>query len=255
MDFFEPLFILLTGLSFGSFITLASYRLPREEDIVLKPSRCPNCDTTLKIPDLFPLFSWLRTHGSCRHCNVPIHWRYPLTELITALSFFMIYLQWGFTPECLILCLMATALLIMIVVDFEHYIIPDAVHLWLLPLGMVWHVWLGHSWEVPVYGFLLGAAIGLTLHHGFRWIRKKEGLGFGDVKFLAVAGLWLGLTPMVPFLFYSGILGVITGLGWRFIGHGAVFPFGPALALSLFICIVFPETVDFFWSMNSIAVN
>jgi prepilin signal peptidase PulO-like enzyme (type II secretory pathway) len=95
------------------------------------------------------------------------------------------------------------------------------------------------------YGVTLQGVL-LALHYGYKWLRKKDGLGFGDVKFLAVAGLWLGVMPMVPFLFYAGVLGIITGLVWRALGLGPVFPFGPSLAVALFICVAYPEAGNLF---------
>ena len=100
------------------------------------------------------------------------------------------------------------------------------------------------------YGFLAGMGLGLALHYGYARLRKKEVLGYGDVKFLAVAGAWLTLMPFVPFLLLSGLLGIALGVCWRAFGKGEYFPFGPALALSLFLCVVFPFIVGAFWNIG-----
>jgi len=244
------LFVLFSGLVFGSFVTLASYRLPLGEDILVRPSRCPKCETRLGFKDLWPVFSWLCSRGKCRHCKNPVSIRYPLTETATAALFLLIYARYDLTPPGIVLALMGVALLIMIVADLEHYMIPDQVHYMLLPLGLAWHVISGTPAVEVIGGFALGGTIGLALHHGYRLLRKKEGLGFGDVKFLAVAGLWLGMKPIVPFLFFSGLLGIITGLTWRALGKGPIFPFGPSLAVSLFVCIAFPEFPNLFWHIG-----
>lgn len=243
------IFVILAGLCFGSFVTLASFRLPRGEDIVLKPSRCPVCNTPLKARDMFPVLSWC-LRPTCRACKTRIHWRYPAIEIVTALAFALIYFRWGITPQSLLLALLAVALLIMIVADFEHYIIPDVVLLVLLPAGILYQWLLGASFLGMIYGAALGLGIGFALHYGYKKLRKKDGLGWGDVKFLGLAGLWLGLLPLAPFLFLSGLFGIITGLGWRAVGRGKLFPFGPALALALFICVVFPEAVEAFWHLQ-----
>jgi prepilin signal peptidase PulO-like enzyme (type II secretory pathway) len=245
----ETLIVLLTGLVFGSFITCASWRLPRGEDVVKKPSYCPCCNAKLGAKDLFPVLSWVTSKGKCRHCQAKVHWRYPATELTTAATFLLIYSHFGITAQAIILMLLAVALLVMIVVDFEHYIIPDEIHYLLLPLGIVYHFVMGSDIGNVLGGLLTGLGIGYGLHHGYRALRKKEGLGFGDVKFLAVAGLWLGLIALPPFLFYSGALGVALGLFWRMIGRGPRFPFGPALAAAMFICLVYPQAVRFFWDL------
>ena len=248
----EIFFVLAAGLVFGSFVTCASYRLPLEQDIVKKPSYCPRCNVRLGFFDLWPVFSWALAKGKCRHCHAPVSVRYPAIEMLTASAFLYIYAEYGLTLQAALLMLMAVALLIMIVADLEHYIIPDQVHVFLLPLGLAYHYALGTDPLSVLYGFLAGLAIGLTLHHGYRFLRKKEGLGFGDVKFFAVAGLWLTLKPIVPFLFFSGVLGVAFGLLWRLLGKGAVFPFGPALALSLFLCIAYPSVPAWFWTFGGL---
>jgi Flp pilus assembly protein protease CpaA len=147
--------------------------------------------------------------------------------------------------------LLAVVLLIMIVADLEHYIIPDSVHVVLLPLGFAYHYFHVSKPSEVLGGLGLGLALGLSLHYGYFYLRKKHGLGFGDVKFLAVAGFWLGMAPIVPFLFYAGLFGVFTGILWRTLNRGAVFPFGPALAVSLFMCIAYPEIPAQFWGLYS----
>lgn len=246
------LLVFFCGLCFGSFLTLASYRMPRDMSIVAPGSRCTNCSTRLKALDLVPLLSWLVTKAKCRHCGSGVHWRYPLIEIITGLVFLGIYLAYGFTWQALILMLLATALLLMIIVDFEHYIIPDEVHVFLLPLGLLWHWLAATPWENVAIGTLGGLVLGLSLRYGYRFLRRREGLGLGDVKFLAVAGLWLGGVAFVPFILYAGLFGVATGLVWRGLKRGAYFPFGPALACSLFLCIVYPPAVDIFFHASSL---
>jgi prepilin signal peptidase PulO-like enzyme (type II secretory pathway) len=140
-------------------------------------------------------------------------------------------------------------LLILIAADFEHYLIPDEVHWALLPLGAAHRFLAGAGLAEMTAGLLLGLGLGLSLRYGYSALRKKEGLGWGDVKFLAVAGLWLGLEPFVPFLFFSGLFGVATGLLWRRLGRGKLFPFGPSLALALFLCVVYPEASQAFWDL------
>jgi leader peptidase (prepilin peptidase)/N-methyltransferase len=157
------------------------------------------------------------------------------------------------TAQGVILAMMWVALMVMMVVDLEHYIIPDPIHIILIALGIGYHLLMDTPLLEVISGFALGGGIGLTLHHGYRWVRKREGLGFGDVKFLAVAGLWLGMKPIVPFLFFSGVFGIVTGLIWRALGRGRIFPFGPSLALALFFSVVFPEIANTFWNIGQLA--
>lgn len=248
----EPLITLAFGLIFGSFVTCASYRLPLGEDVVKKPSYCPKCRAKLGFRDLWPVFSWLFSGGKCRHCGAKISVRYPLIEITTATMFLLIYSRYGISHAAAVFMLMAVALLVMIVADLEHTIIPDEVHIALLPLGLFYHYLAATPWESVSGGFLIGGGLGLLLHYGYGRLRKKDVLGFGDVKFLAVAGLWLTPLSMPAFLFYSGALGVASGLLWRARGKGPVFPFGPALATALFLCVAYPESVQLFWTAGGL---
>lgn len=240
--------IFLLGISIGSFVTMASHRLPLSQEIVFKPSYCPHCQTRLGIPDLFPLLSWALHKGKCRHCEKPVSARYPLIELILGIVFVGIVLLRGMSVDSLLLALLATELAILIVTDLEHYIIPDSIQVALLLTGLAYRFYHGEGDENLIAGIAggmaTGLAIGLVLHYGYLHLRKKDALGFGDVKFLAVAGCWLPLTAFVPFLFFSGLIGIATGLLWRLAGRGAIFPFGPALAISLFINTLIPDMMN-----------
>ncbi len=238
---FELLIVVCAGLVFGSFITCASYRLPLELDVVRKPSYCPKCNTILGFRDLFPIFSWLFSGGKCRHCSAKISARYPLIELITGALFAFLYLRYGLTLQGFILAGTVIMLMIMIVADLEHFIIPDCVHVILLPLAIAYSYAGGTFSPDILWGFILMTGLALLLHYGYSALRGRAMLGFGDVKFFAIVGVWLDLSAIPVFLFISGILGVLLGLIWRILGKGQVFPFGPALAIALFICIVFPN--------------
>lgn len=246
----ELLSILAVGLTFGSFVTMASYRLPLGKEIVRMPSHCVCCNATLKIKDLWPVFSWLASNGKCTHCGAKVSARYPLTEIATAALFLMVWNSYGASPLAVILALMGVALLIMVVVDLEHYIIPDQIHIALLPLAVWFHYVKATPVSDVVLGGLCGGGLGLALHYGYRYLRKKEGLGFGDVKFFAMAGLWLTWKWLAPFLFIAGLLGIVTGIVWRALGKGAVFPFGPALAASLFLCVAYSKYTNLYYYLE-----
>ena len=250
MEWLIPLLVAGLGLVFGSFITCMSYRLPREEDLVRKPSYCPNCDAVLAVRDLFPLFSWLASRGKCRHCNAAVSLRYPLTELSTAALFLLVYMQFGLTLQTAILCLMVVALMVMVVVDLEHFIMPDSTQVALLILAVCYHYVCGTPGDELVIATGLMAAFGLTLHFGYSALRGRTMLGYGDVKFFTIAGVWLGLWPIVSFLLLAGVLGVVLGILWRLLGRGELFPFGPALALSLFLCVIYPQQTNILYYIN-----
>lgn len=240
--------IFLFGLCFGSFLTLVSYRLPRGEKMGMTRSQCPACGTPLGVADLFPVISWVANRGTCRHCKATVSWRYPAIEVITASALLTVYHFYGLDGKSLLLMAMTLSLLVMIIVDFEHYIIPDEVQVVLAILAIAYQWYDGMHPADMLVGALVGGAIGWILQSGYRYVRGKEGLGTGDVKFLVVAGLWIGAVNLIPFLFYSGVLGIVTAALWGRLGRGAVFPFGPALAVSLWAGVLWPPVLELFFS-------
>ena len=220
---------------------MASWRLPRGEEIVFKPSHCPKCDVTLKTADLIPIFSWVFAGGNCRHCKAKVSARYPLIELFMALAFGLLVLAFSVTFKTVILAVLVTELAILIVTDLEHTIIPDGIQIALFFTGIAWCIRQDADWSEVASSAITGLALGLALHYGYKILRKKDGLGWADVKFLCVAGVWLPLTSFVPFMLIAGILGTLTGLLWQAMRKGPVFPFGPALATSLLANILWPS--------------
>lgn len=251
------LFVSITGLLFGSFASALVYRIPREIPWVYdkspkgqqKPCRseCTSCHARLGVFDLIPLFSWLALRGKCRHCAARVSALYPLVELTCLAGFWAVFLTVGLEPEYIALYLMVPFLVALIYIDIEHFILPNqlvgilailgAVH-----LGLMWG-FDGVAFEKIVSKHVLGALV----FGGFSWglgalmsrLLKKEALGFGDVKFFAVAGLWLGLSKFSLFLILSGVSGVLFALCWRFFKKETLFPFGPALILSFFASLLY----------------
>lgn len=248
---FELALVVALGLVFGSFVTLVSWRLPRGEPVSATRSRCPKCKTTLGIPALVPFFSWALQRGRCRYCKAPVPWRYPLTELAQVALFLAVYAVYGVSAQAAFLALLSICLLILIVVDFEWYIIPDEIQIAMLALGLVYPAVADIAYASALASGLMGLAIGLTLRFGYGWVMKKEGLGWGDVKFLPIIGLWLAdVNAWPPFLFYAGVWGVVTALVWRALGRGERFPFGPALAAALLMSLLSPATPLFYWTLG-----
>jgi leader peptidase (prepilin peptidase)/N-methyltransferase len=271
LDFTVP-FVIVTvfiGLIFGSFATALIHRVPAgiswsysrrgrkdgREPAVAR-SACPHCNTTLQVLDLVPVFSWLFLGGKCRYCKAPISIKYPATEVATALACIGVFTGCGFTPQSLVIMLAMPFLIALAVIDLKLFLLPDSLN---AALGLLWPVYLmagileGRSW--PASGLLVlngmgSACLYTALSFGLGWIMKKvlkkEALGFGDVKFFAVAGLWLGIAWLPYFLILAGILGVILGIGYRIVIKSAYFPFGPALIASFYILLVFGKHGAFF---------
>jgi prepilin signal peptidase PulO-like enzyme (type II secretory pathway) len=234
------------GIVFGSFISMISYRMVKGTSLFGR-SRCPKCHHKLNALDLIPLLSYVFQGGKCRYCKKGVSFRYPTTEFATGLLFAIIANEFqGNYPELVLLCLISIGLMIMIVVDFEHYIIPDEVQIYLAICGVIYAILHHNPIFYTLFISLLSFCLAWSVKVVFKRVTKKDGLGFGDVKFFAVAGLYLSIEGLSAFLFIAGILGLVIASFWRLSNRGVRFPFGPALAISLYICIVFPSFIKLF---------
>lgn len=247
-EIIKTLLVGLIGLCIGSFITMASHRIPRREGIVLKGSYCPLCNHRLRAGDLIPLFSWIFQFGKCRYCGGRISARYPLTELFTAFLFIITYLLFDVSKEGILFYMLITCLMIITVIDFEHYLIPDSLQLVLLAIAITYNfVLYSEDFMNHVLAGAFALVLGFIMYTLFLVLMKKEGIGIGDIKFMGIAGLFLGFYDFVTFLFLSGVSGVVLGLFWRYFKKSQLFPYGPALSASLIVCLYYPNISYLFW--------
>ena len=242
MDPFYASAIALLGLAFGSFLNVCIYRLPLGLSVVSPGSACPNCKRPIAFYDNLPVLSWLILRGRCRNCHATISARYLVVEMLTASLFLGCYAYFGLTLATLKFCVFGFLLLGLIFTDAETKLLPDKLTLPGLALG------LGFSLLVPVHdlasqflpGMLnlpfsaevatrlfsfidsaLGAALGASFIYGagaayLRW-RGAEGMGFGDVKLMAMVGSFLGIKLTVLTIFAASLVGSLFGLTTVFI--------------------------------------
>ncbi|MFN3827213.1 MAG: prepilin peptidase [Micavibrio sp.] len=248
------------GLCLGSFATAIASRIPLgkswifSKDKGAERSACVHCHHGLGVLDLIPLFSWLFLRGRCRYCQVRIGVRYPLTECAALLMTLMAYYSWGFSGQGLLVILAIPFLLAMLMIDWEHMILPDQLQIIVLVLGgLFWGAGVGEYFSLSD---LLGQIMVMALYAGpiflMGWmisrLKKVEALGFGDVKFMAIAGLWLGISALPLFFVLTGVMGIVFSIFWKFRTGVQRFPFGPALITSFFIvlCLQGPLLKMFF---------
>ena len=238
--FFDPIFVVpffLYGLALGSFLNVCIYRLPRGMSVVRPSSACPLCQTHIAWYDNLPVVSWLALRGRCRACKGRISPRYLLVELLTGLLFVACYVAFGWTLSTFKFCAFAFLLLGLIFTDAEHKLLPDALTLPGLAIGLgfsllvpvqdlgsrlltAWiklPLWPGMSWRlVSLVDSALGAAVGASFIYGagaiYRRARGVEGMGFGDVKLMGMVGAFLGVQLTVFTLFAASLVGSIFGL-------------------------------------------
>lgn len=252
-------YIAFIGLCLGSFATALSWRLPRGESILyadkkkkdgkFSRSRCPSCKNDLAVRDLVPVLSWLYYRGKCRRCGAKIGARYPLIELGCGALCIAFALRFGITPPLAALMMLAPAIVAIIAIDLEHYIIPDALNIALAVFGVLAFILAGlGADDMRAYimeyaprmlaGVLIYGGMAWGLRAIFGWLMKREPLGLGDVKFFAAAGLWLGFELLPAFLMISGVGGIVLGLIWRAATGSREFPFGPSLVLAFTVCLL-----------------
>lgn len=243
----------LFGLCFGSFANVVIYRLPRGESIVMPPSHCPACGRRLSAADLVPVLSWLFLRGHCRYCGAPVAWRYPAVETACAALFAGMAVYTGPQLHVVPLCALAFMLLCVAVIDYDTQEIPDGLLIFGAVTGILWigASYLLHIGAPSVLGGLLGAIAGalplLLIDRISLLLLKKDGFGYGDVKLMAVAGLYLGwaltLTALLFAVVGGGIIGAIllTRQGKNRNENGTYMPFGPFLAAGVLASLWFGE--------------
>ena len=237
MDIGIALAIFALGLAFGSFLNVCIYRLPRNLSAVHPGSACPKCEKPIAFYDNIPVLSWLILRGRCRRCQASITPRYLAVELLTGAVFLACYWHFGLTLTLLKYCVFAFLLLGLIFTDAETMLLPDGMTLPGLVLGSAFslvvpvndlvaqllpgmvsvHSGSHISWQVvSLLDSLMGAAVGSSFIYGVGAIylraRGVEGMGFGDVKLMAMVGAFLGVRLTICTLFAASIAGSLFGL-------------------------------------------
>lgn len=238
MDVIFIIFSAIFGGIFGSFITMASYRLPRNEDLFFKSSYCTNCKDKIGFVSLVPIFSWIFQGGKCLKCKQKISIRYPLIEAITSLFFIFSYIYLGFGLNMIMIDMIFVCCLIMIVTDLEHCIMPDSMQICLLIIGLFFiyynNIDILYSVFSALIYFLIIYVSGFIVE---KW-KKKEAIGGGDLKFITIAGMYLGMKKLPYFFLIAGIVGLVFGLIWNKGRKDKYFPFAPALILSFLMLLI-----------------
>ncbi len=256
------------GACVGSFLNVCIHRLPAEESVVRPRSRCPGCGTTIAWYDNVPILAWAWLRARCRACGVPIAARYPLVEAATGALAVLALWAFGPSARALVAFAFTAALLLITFIDLDHLYIPDEVSLPGILAG------LGVA-ALPGGVGLANAALGAALGGGILWVvawsyergTGREGMGFGDVKLLAMIGAFLGWQAIPAVLVIASAAGSIGGVAvivreargpagrrvMRVLGARALLPyarraarrtaipFGPFLALGAFVVLYRPE--------------
>ena len=232
--------IFLIGISIGSFLNVCIYRIPKKEDIVFERSHCMSCGNVLKWYELIPLFSFLVQGGKCRNCKTKLSVQYPLIELLNGLIYVWIFMAKGFQPESILFCICASVLIVISVIDWRTYEIPFGCNIVIGILGIVRVILDLAHWYDYVIGFFAVSGLFLIIY----WITKGRGIGGGDIKLMAAAGLLLGWQNILLSLMIGSIAGSVIHLALMKIqGKDRVLAFGPYLAFGIFISMLYGNDI------------
>lgn len=227
-------FSFVLGAIIGSFLNVCIYRIPAGESIVHPPSRCPACGSGIRWYQNIPILSYLLLRGRCAVCGVRISPRYPLVEALTGLLFVLVLYRFGFQWATPVYWLFAAALIVITFIDLDHQIIPDVISLPGIVVGFLCSFavpWA--SWADSLLGILAGGGSLYLVAVGYELLTKKEGMGGGDIKLLAMIGAFLGWQAILPIIFLSSFMGTLVGIPVMLIKKAdskLAIPFGPFLA-------------------------
>jgi leader peptidase (prepilin peptidase)/N-methyltransferase len=259
-------FCVLIGLAIGSFLNVCISRIPHEESVIRPRSRCPNCRKPIANRDNIPILSYVLLGGRCRHCATKISVRYPFIEALTAAISGLLYLKFDLGFEWVVYLLFCAALIALAFIDADHRILPDLITLNGLWIGIVLSLFLflqapllarllyasGFTIQSPRIISLIASLVGAAVGGGLLWgvreayfrLRGVEGMGFGDVKMMAMVGAFIG-TPRTLFTIMVGsILGSLIGvLMMRFAGKDRAYelPFGTFLSFGAILAVLYGD--------------
>jgi leader peptidase (prepilin peptidase) / N-methyltransferase len=233
----EPFIYALFGLVIGSFLNVCIYRIPLGKSVVFPGSACPGCGAAIRPYDNIPLFSYLLLRGKCRACGKSISIQYPFVELMTGIAFFACALKWNFAPPTFVNTVLLSVIIILIFTDLHHRILPNVltlpgtiVGILLSPLQSLSYYsfdplarrlapvfWPGNPdallpWIGSVLGAILGGGLLLLFGMGYEKLRKRQGLGMGDVKMMAMVGAFLGWPLAILTVMAGSIFGTVIGI-------------------------------------------
>ena len=258
-------FSFLLGTVLGSFLNVCIYRIPREESIAFPPSHCPQCGHKIKFYNNIPILSYLLLGGKCADCKSGISPVYPFVEILSGLLLLLTVYTFGLTLHTLFYGVFIFALLVITFIDLEHMIIPNIISLPGIIVGLIFNAlitdwpysreliegasmslggFFGLLNDVPVldsvFGAVLGGGVLLLIAFLYEVIRKRKGMGMGDVKLLAMIGAFIGVQGVVFVIFLSSVLGTVVGISVILYKRGDLryaLPFGPFLSIASVIYV------------------
>lgn len=241
------IYAVVVGLCVGSFLNVCIYRLPASKSIVHPGSECPECGKGIRFYDNIPVVSYLILRGRCRNCHTRIPFRYALVEIITGLCAFFVVFKFGTSIQSLIYFVFIAALIVVVFIDIDHKIIPNRITLPGIPVCFAASFALPDvSVQESLLGILAGGGSLFVIAWGYKKITRKDGMGGGDIKLLAMIGALIGWKGVLFTIYFASIIGTCAGLViilQRRKNLKFAIPFGPFLSLGATIYIFFGEVI------------
>ena len=232
--------IFLYGIVIGSFLNVVIIRVPRKESIVRVRSHCENCGYQLKWFDLIPIFSYLVLGGKCRKCKTKISAQHLVLEVLNGILYVFTFFMAGFSLKTVLLCLLFSALLALSLIDFKTYEIPVGFQYVIFVLAVCRTILDRADWPEHVIGFF---AVSVVLYLIYI-ISKGAAIGGGDVKLMAVCGLFVGWKLII----FAFLLGCIVGsvvhiIRMKLSGESHVLAMGPYLSIGVFVAALWGNQI------------
>ena len=241
------------GAVVGSFLNVCICRLPKGESVVFPPSHCTSCDYRIRWYDNVPMLSYLLLRGKCRSCGARISPQYPLVEFLNGALTLALFLRFGPGPVFAVLFLFSSAMVVVTFIDLEHQIIPDSITLPGIVLGFAASFFIPQlGWLNSLLGILAGGGSLLAIAYGYQAITKKDGMGGGDIKLLAMMGAFFGWKAILFIIFAASLAGSVIGIAAMAVkkrDSTLPIPFGPFLAGAA-ILYIFYGNLLIFWYLN-----
>ena len=239
--------VFLVGLCVGSFLNVCIWRIPAGEQVIRGRSRCMTCAKTLRWYDNIPIVSYLQLRGNCRYCGSRISPMYPIVELLTGLLWAGLVAHFGFGPVTYVYALLGAALILVSVVDLREMILPDEITLPGLTLAFILCFFIPalHGLESQ-WGSLWAGALGAFSGAGFLWVIgvigkllfKREAMGLGDVKLMAMVGAVIGWpSVLLVNMILAPLFGALVGFGVKLRYNISLIPYGPFLSIGTVVAI------------------
>ncbi|MCL2052061.1 MAG: prepilin peptidase [Lachnospiraceae bacterium] len=230
--------IFTIGIFIGSFLNVCIFRIPQKQDIVYKRSHCLGCGNALKWYELLPILSFIIQKGRCRSCQQKLSSQYPLVEFLNGIVYALIFAFFGLTINALLYCLCASALIVIAIIDWRTFEIPPGLNIFIGGLGFVNLLFDLSNWLNYLLGFSAVSGLLLIIYI----ITKGQGIGGGDIKLMAAAGLLIGWQNIILALAIGSLSGsLIHLLLMKLKGKGHVLAFGPYLSFGIFTAMVWGE--------------